>query len=121
MTVLCLNGFPSLASPWFSAGGGVGSFVRPFAAYWIAMFAAGGFIFCCVLSVQGLAQLLPRQQFLRVSSVLQLAFFCLLLFGRTFFLLVFVLDQLAVLTDDQEGGFGCPFFGTGNCCRPVLV
>jgi hypothetical protein len=79
VTVLCLNVFPSLASPVFSRGAGLANVVRPFAAYWITMLAAGGFIFCCVLSVQGLAQLLPRQQFLRISSVLQIAFFCLLL------------------------------------------
>lgn len=40
------------------------------------MLAAGAFIFCCVLGAQGLAaQLLPRRQFLRVSSFLQLAAF----------------------------------------------
>jgi hypothetical protein len=40
------------------------------------MLTAGAFIFCCVLSVQGIAaQLLPRQQFLRVSSLLQMAAF----------------------------------------------
>ena len=43
------------------------------------MFAAGAFILLLVLSVQGLAQLLPRQWFLRISAILQMAFFCLLL------------------------------------------
>jgi hypothetical protein len=53
---------------------------RLFAGYWITMMAAGAFIFCSVLFVQGLAaQLLPRRLFLRVSAFLQLASFCLFL------------------------------------------
>ncbi len=69
----------SLASPITSGSGSLPNRMRAFAAYWGTMLAAGAFIFCCVLSVQGVAQLLPRQQFLRVSSVLQMGFFCLLL------------------------------------------
>jgi CubicO group peptidase (beta-lactamase class C family) len=58
------------------ASGGVTGLMRLFAAYWITMLAAGAFIFCCVIGVQGLtAQLLPRQIFLRMSSFLQLAAF----------------------------------------------
>jgi len=53
---------------------------RLIAGYWITMISAGGFIFCSVLGVQGLAaQLLPRRQFLRLSAFLQLAAFCLFL------------------------------------------
>ena len=49
---------------------------RCFLAYWGVMFGAGGFVFCCVLGLQGLAaQLLPRRTFLRLSSLLQLAAF----------------------------------------------
>jgi hypothetical protein len=56
--------------------------VRWFAAYWITMLAAGAFIFCCVLGLQGLAaQLLPRRLFLRASSFLQLASFCVFVSG----------------------------------------
>ncbi len=56
--------------------------IRSFFAYWITMLAAGGFIYCCVLSLQGLAvQVLPRRWFLRVSTWLQLAVFCLLVSG----------------------------------------
>jgi len=69
----------SLANQISAGSGSLPNRLRSFAAYWITMLAAGAFIFCCVLSVQGVAQLLPRQQFLRVSSVLQMAFFCLLL------------------------------------------
>jgi hypothetical protein len=43
------------------------------------LFAAGAFLFCSVMTLQGLVQLLPRQIFLRVSSLLQLACFCLFL------------------------------------------
>jgi CubicO group peptidase (beta-lactamase class C family) len=68
----------SLGSPLVAGSGSLGNHVRAFAAYWITMFAAGAFIFCSVLSIQGLAQLLPRQLYLRVSSVLQIALFCLL-------------------------------------------
>lgn len=49
---------------------------RTFFAYWMTMAAAGTFLFCCVLSLQGFAALLPRRIFLRVSGILQLAAFC---------------------------------------------
>jgi CubicO group peptidase (beta-lactamase class C family) len=56
--------------------------IRSFLAYWITMLAAGAFMFCCVLGLQGFAaQFLPRRWFLRVSAYLQLAAFCLLLSG----------------------------------------
>jgi CubicO group peptidase (beta-lactamase class C family) len=57
--------------------GGVLAVLRTFGAYWFTTLTAGIFVFCLVLTVQGLAQLLPRQTFLRVSSFLQLAFFAL--------------------------------------------
>jgi len=87
LAVIAPNGLPSLA--WtlatstanrglldliFSSG-----IYRSFAAYWLTMIAAGGFIFGSLLCVQGLAaQFLPRRQFLRASGFLQLAAFCLL-------------------------------------------
>jgi len=56
--------------------------IRSFFAYWIAMIAAGVFMFCCVLGLQGVAaQLLPRRWFLRASAFLQLVVFCVLLIG----------------------------------------
>ena len=58
--------------------------IRSFAAYWLTMLASGTFIFCCMLTAQGFAQLLPRQWFLRLSAALQMSFFCLLL--TTYFL-----------------------------------
>ena len=56
--------------------GGLWDLVRLFVVYWLTMFAAGAFIFCSVLAVQGLAaQILTRQQFLRASSFLQMGAF----------------------------------------------
>lgn len=53
---------------------------RTFLAYWITMISAGTFLFCCVLSVQGLAsQLLSRRWFLHISAFLQIAALCLFL------------------------------------------
>jgi len=69
----------SLASPVVSGKDSLLNDARCFAAFWIAMFAGGVFIFCCMLSVQGLAQLLPRQWYLRLSAGLQMTCFCLLL------------------------------------------
>lgn len=67
-----LAGLPavSLASPLKPANG-----FRLFGAYWIAILATGLFTFCFVLTLQGIAQLLPRQKFLRVSSFLQITAF----------------------------------------------
>jgi hypothetical protein len=69
----------SLTRPVVQGTGSVWSILRSFAAYWITLFAAGVFVFCFVISLQGLAQLLPRQVFLRSSSFLQLGCFLLLL------------------------------------------
>ncbi len=76
-----LTGEPAVSlAKWLNAGrAGLVNTLRSFAAYWITLFAGGAFVFCCVLTVQGIAQLLPRQIFLRVSPFLQLVCFCLLL------------------------------------------
>ncbi|MBV9156008.1 MAG: beta-lactamase family protein [Acidobacteriaceae bacterium] len=69
----------SLAPVDIPASGGFAALIRLFAAYWIAMLAAGLFTYCSVLGLQGIsAYLLPRQWFLRLASWLQLAVFCLL-------------------------------------------
>ena len=79
ITVSALNSLTGLFLPLgFASGGSALPVVRAFVAYWITQFAAGVFIFCSVLAVQGLAQLLPRQAFLRISSWLQTAFFVLM-------------------------------------------
>jgi hypothetical protein len=64
------------------ASTGFSGLLRWFAAYWFTMLASGAFIYCSALCVQGLAaQLLPRRFFLRVSGILQLGAFCLIVSG----------------------------------------
>jgi len=85
------NAGPGLTFPMSlgSPNPGILDMLLPFAhqtffAYWATMAAAGSFLFCCVLSIQGLAALLPRRIFLRLSALLQLAAFCA--FTTTYFL-----------------------------------
>lgn len=64
----------------FASSFGFVSLVQAFGAYWFTMFAAGAFIYCALLALQGFAaQALPRRIFLRVSGFLQTAAFCLFL------------------------------------------
>lgn len=81
LSVLSLNIISGLVWPFlFSAtnGGGFLGVVRSLAAYWTTMALAGVFMFCCVLGLQGVvSQFLPRQQFLRLSALLQVAAFFL--------------------------------------------
>jgi CubicO group peptidase (beta-lactamase class C family) len=74
-----LSGAPaqSLANALIPKHGGFFGVLRLYFAYWVTMFAAGAFIFCSVLTVQGIAAQLPRRHFLRLSSFLQMASFCL--------------------------------------------
>ena len=84
------------------AGGGVRSGLRLLAAYWATMLAAGVFIFGLATSAQGLAaSLLPRRHFLRLSSLLQVGAFCLLVGG--YVLQSFVVKPGAILAA-QAGG-----------------
>jgi CubicO group peptidase (beta-lactamase class C family) len=76
-----LEGQPaiSLALVTVPPSGGLSSVPRKFAVYWGIMFLAGGFVYCCVLGLQGFAaQVLPRRVFLRASSWLQIAAFCVI-------------------------------------------
>jgi CubicO group peptidase (beta-lactamase class C family) len=92
----------SLDSVVVPARGGMLTFPRWFAAYWITMLAAGAFIFCCVLGLQGLAaQLLPRPLFLRVSSFLQTGTLCL--FVCVYFLQPLLADTGALATAQHTG------------------
>ena len=60
--------------------GGVARFFVVFAAYSFTMIASSIFLFSSVIAVQGLmALLLPRRLFLRLSAVLQIAAFALLI------------------------------------------
>jgi hypothetical protein len=87
LTVVALNGLASLAWALATAPADVGilnTFLSPalyrgFAAYAITIVAASVFIFGSVLCIQGLAALLlSRRRFLRLSGLLQMAAFCLL-------------------------------------------
>jgi hypothetical protein len=81
LSVVSLNIFSGLVWPFlFSAtnGGSFPGIARSLAAYWITTVLAGLFMFCCVLGVQGATSLvLARQQFLRLSALLQAGAFFL--------------------------------------------
>ena len=75
-----LSGEPaiSLDSVLVPASKGFWGVLRSYGAYWFTMLAAGVFVYGAVLGAQGLAQLLPRRLFLRLSSYLQMTAFCLI-------------------------------------------
>ncbi len=78
LSIAAINLFTGLSYPFASAapGAGIPTVLRSFAAWWLAMIAAGTLVCCSLLAMQGLAaQLLPYRLFLRLSSVLQLAAF----------------------------------------------
>lgn len=74
IALLALNTAPGMLTP-LMLGQGAGT-LRALAAYWTAMIAAVLFLYCSVLTVQGLgALLLPRRMFLMLSAALQLVAF----------------------------------------------
>jgi pimeloyl-ACP methyl ester carboxylesterase len=82
MAVIAVNSFTGLSIPFSALPPGPAwlVFPRAFLAYWIAMAAAGTFVFCLLLAAQGIAaQSLPYAQFLKVSGFLQVAAFFLVL------------------------------------------
>ena len=69
----------ALADMTIPATGSMPRLMRFAAAWWLTMIAAGAFIFCLVMSIQGVAlQLLPRRLFLRASSFLQIGAFAVI-------------------------------------------
>jgi len=78
-----LNGEPavSLDAVVVPAATGFLRVLRWYFSYWFAMVASGVFIYCCILGVQGLAAQLPRRMYLKLSGVLQMASFCLIVCG----------------------------------------
>jgi hypothetical protein len=81
LAMIAFNIFSGLIWPllFVSRSSAIGV-LRVLPAYWITIFAAGGFVLFTVLAVQGLAaNLLPRQRFLRLSAFLQAGTLCLLL------------------------------------------
>jgi hypothetical protein len=78
IAVIAFNGASAFAWPLVLAG--FPGILRFSPALWFTMFAASAFLYCAVLTVQGLmALLLPRRMFLRLSAILQLAAFALFL------------------------------------------
>jgi len=87
LTTSALNGLPGITwglMCFAPAHSGLLGGVRALAAYWIAALAGAAFVFCAVLAVQGTAGQLPRRWYLRLSALLQIAVFCLIL--GTYFL-----------------------------------
>jgi len=82
VSIAAVNIFTGLTFPFVAGapGGGLAGGLRAFGAHWITLAAAGLFVCCALLSLQGLAaHLLTYRLMLRISSVLQLgAFFAIL-------------------------------------------
>jgi len=84
---------------------GARTWVRVGIAYWFTMVAAGVFVFGLAMSVQGLAaSLLPWRYFLRVSALLRLGAFCLVV--GVYFLQPMRAGPDAVLAMRQQGLLG---------------
>ncbi len=82
VAVVALNVFTGVAYPFAIARPGSGTFevLRGFIAYWTALLTAGLTVCCALLAVQAIAALvLSYRLFLRISSVLQMAAFFVLL------------------------------------------
>jgi hypothetical protein len=81
VTVLALNVLTGLAWPMVFAPmkSGFPGVIRSLAAFWTTVSAAGAFMLCSILGLHGLAAQLPRQKFLRLSGLLQVIAFGLLL------------------------------------------
>lgn len=81
LTVVALNSLAGFVWPMAlaPAGSGAVGILRMIAAFWIALAAAGTFLYCAVLAVQAAAAQLPRRWYLRVSSFLQIGGFVLFL------------------------------------------
>ena len=84
VAVAAINAFTGIAYPFANVppGGGMGDILRAFFAYWVALLASGLFVCCTLLAVQAVAALLlPYRAFLKLSNILQMAAFFVLLGG----------------------------------------
>ena len=101
LSILALNIVSGITWPFILAHNGFFGIVRSFAAYWFTIFASGTFLFCSMISVQGLtAHLLPRRYFLRLSAFLQIAAFCLFL--GVYFLEPGIVTQASVDNPEKQ-------------------
>jgi hypothetical protein len=102
--ILALNSITGFIWPLLFCPEGTGLLgaIRSIAAYWLSLLACSIFVFCCILALQGIAsQVLPRQQFLTLSTWLQMASLILLL-GT--YILEPSLEGPAALTDPSNQG-----------------
>ena len=96
---------PSLGSVVVPATGGLRRWPRVVMAYWITMSAAGLFMAGLMIGLQGLAAaLLSRRLFLRVSPILQVAAFFVLVAGYLIQPILFVGEDLVAA--QSSGLFG---------------
>ncbi|HEX3744514.1 MAG TPA: hypothetical protein VHW09_11310 [Bryobacteraceae bacterium] len=82
VAVAALNACTGIAYPFAIArpGAGIGTVLYGFAAYWLAMLAAGLAVCCALLAMQAVAAVcLSYRLFLKFSSILQMGAFFLLL------------------------------------------
>jgi len=82
VAVFTLNFASGFVVPFLlsAQAGALMNFFRFFSAWWLTLIGASAFLYCSVLTIQGLtALLLPRRLFLRVTAFLQLAAFGLFL------------------------------------------
>jgi predicted permease len=81
VSIVAINAFTGLAYGMVAASQpGLFGLLRGLAAYWITMAAAGLFVCCALLALQGVAaQIFSYRLFQRVSSFLQLALFFVIL------------------------------------------
>lgn len=79
IAMVAFNVFVGIGWPllFASYGTGIVQSLRAWPAYWITVLGAGAFLFCTLLTLQGVAvNLLPRQLFLRLSAVFQAGILC---------------------------------------------
>jgi hypothetical protein len=103
LAVLTLNFATGLAWPLLigSHHGSIWGFFQSFAAYWFTMIAASIFVYGSVLTVQGFtALLLPRRIFLRLSAILQIVAFGLVL--GAYFLRPSITTPAAMTTPENQ-------------------
>ena len=101
LVIVLLNCATGLIAPFaFAQSATMFGIVRSFIAYWFTIFAAGLFVYCGLLAIQGLAaQFLPRRLFLRASAFLQIGAFCLCV---CVYFLEPQADSLSVLTAPES-------------------
>ena len=102
-----LDGRPSvsLAQVATQPAGGVRNWITVLFAYWLTMTMAGVFVFGLAVILQGVAAaVLPRRLFLRISPLLQLATFCVVVGG--YFLQPIVVRPESILAAQHGGVLG---------------